>query len=446
MNAVSGRRRVRGGPPPPPPPAVVEGAIAPPAQAVIDTREELMIALTEASELEHGLLAQYLFAAYSMKKSATEGLSHAQFEKVRAWERAILGVAREEMAHLGSVCNMLTAVGGTPRLGRPNFPQGRQGPFARLRDSAYPFDFQLERFGESSLDRFVAAEMPSDERAASADRELAPDPLRFDRLGELYRQIADAFRRLDEDYRSRGERLFIGPPEAQDRTSWSAGLRLLPVTDVRSAVAAVEFIVLEGEGAPADRTGSHYQRFLDIRHALRDECSASPGFAPARPVAITPVTRPHRDAGEGPFTLVPEGTPACEVAELFNSLYATVLLMLVQFYDYAGETAEQRAGLQSGIRQSMSGVIRPVAEVLTALPIEDGGEEHAGPGFELYAELGVPSHMESRWIVLLERLQLAATECRRIADLGPDPLLRLRFIARNLELLTGNVSRLAGAA
>ena len=411
-------------------------------EPVIDTREELILALTEAAELEHGLLIQYLFAAYSMKKRATEGLTLAQVELVRRWEAVILSVAREEMAHLGTVCNMLTAVGGTPRLGRPNFPQGREGRFEKLHGSAYPFDFQLERFGESSLERFIAAEMPADERDTLES--LAPDPLQFDRLGELYRQIADAFTRLDEAYGARGEQLFVGPPQAQDRTTWSANLSLLAVTDVVTAVRAVDFIVEEGEGSPADRRGSHYQRFLDIRTELHAELARDPGFAPARPVAITPLTRPHRDAGDGPFTIIPAGTPAAAVAELFNAVYATTLLMLVQFYDFAGETDEQREGLQASARQSMSAVVRPIAEVLTALPLTDGAAEHAGPGFELHGEIEVPSHMPSRWVVLVERLRDCAAEAARLGELGgPPELERLRFIARNLELLTANVRRLA---
>lgn len=419
---------------------------APLTEPVIDTREELIIALAEASELEHGLLVQYLFAAYSMKKRASEGLSDAQVEKVRSWERAILEVAREEMAHLGTVCNMLTAVGGSPRLGRPNFPQGKEGSFHRLTESRYPFDFQLERFGESSLERFIAFEKPADVKAAEAKALVAPDPLEFDRLGELYRQIADAFRRLETAYRDRGERLFIGPPEAQDRTDWSAGLRLIPVTDAASAVRAVQSIIIEGEGAPAEREGSHYQTFLEVREEYGDELRASPDFEPARPVVTTPLTRRHRDGGDGPFTLLAEGSPAWETSELFSSVYATVLLMLTQFYDYGGETPAQRAGLQASIRQSMSGVIRPLAEVLTELPVTEGIDERAGPGFEIYSELQVPSQLSSRWTVLLERLQVAATECGRLAALGPEPLRRLGFLATNLELLAANLERLAGEA
>ena len=420
-----------------------DGALAAPATPLIDTREELVIALTEAAELEHGLLAQYLFAAYSMKKSVAEGLGPAQCEKVRRWERVVLSVAREEMAHLGTVCNMLTAIGGSPRFGRPNFPQGRTGVFHKLGRRAYPFDFQLERFGTSSLDRFIAAETPADQRSDDTLELLAPDPLEFDRLGELYRQIADAFVRLDRQLTARRERLFIGPARAQDASDWSLNMRLHPVTDVASARRAIAFIVVEGEGSPQDLANSHYQRFVDIRAELQAELDASPGFAPARPVAITPLTREHRDAGDGPFTLIAAGTPAAAVADLFNAVYATTLLMLVQFYDFGGESPAQRAGLQASARQAMSAVVRPVAEILTALPIAAGSAENAGPGFELHTDVQVPSHQASRWIVLVERLGDAAATAARLAEGGPEPLTRLSFIARNLELLTANVQRLA---
>lgn len=328
--------------------------------------------------------------------------------------------------------------------GTSELPPGEGGQLSGAKGEL--LDFQLEPFGESSLDRFVAFEKPADVKATEAEALVAPDPLEFDRLGELYRQIADAFRRLDENYRRRGERLFIGPPEAQDRTDWSADLNLLPVTDAGSAVRAVQSIIIEGEGAPAEREGSHYQTFLGVQAEYREELRSSPKFEPARPVATTPLTRRHRDSGEGPYTLLAEGSPACETAELFNSVYSTVLLMLMQFYDYGGETPAQRAGLQASIRQSMSGVIRPLAEVLTELSVAEGVDERAGPGFEVYSELQVPSQLTGRWRILRERLQVAAAECGRLGRLGPEPLRRLEFIATNLELLTVNVERLTGEA
>src|SRR5437016_917794 len=90
---------------------------------MIDNREGLIEALHEASELEHGLLVQYLFAALTLKKREDEGLTSEQQELARVWESMVLAVAREEMAHLGTACNLLTAIGGSPRFERPNFPQ-----------------------------------------------------------------------------------------------------------------------------------------------------------------------------------------------------------------------------------------------------------------------------------------------------------------------------------
>ena len=83
---------------------------------MINTREELTYALYESAEIEHGLMIQYLFAALTMKKRLDEGITGAQQDMIRKWEGQILTVAREEMAHLGTVCNLLSAIGGGPAL------------------------------------------------------------------------------------------------------------------------------------------------------------------------------------------------------------------------------------------------------------------------------------------------------------------------------------------
>ena len=63
----------------------------------IDTREELINALQEAIQIEHGLMLQYLFAALSCKKRTSEGASEEDLELIRQWEAGILAIAREEM-------------------------------------------------------------------------------------------------------------------------------------------------------------------------------------------------------------------------------------------------------------------------------------------------------------------------------------------------------------
>ena len=57
------------------------GGPAPPeAPFVIEQREALIYMLCEAAELEHGIMCQYLFAAFSLKQSTDEGLSDAELE------------------------------------------------------------------------------------------------------------------------------------------------------------------------------------------------------------------------------------------------------------------------------------------------------------------------------------------------------------------------------
>lgn len=405
------------------------------SERVLETREELINALTEAAELEHGLLLQYLFAALTTKKRPAEGVTEAQVDLIRDWEREILRVAREEMAHLGTVCNLLTAIGSAPHFSRPNFPQAMK--------CWYPFDFQLERLTEDTLKRFVIFEQPVSEYREIATRAIAPDQLNYNRVGELYRAIKHGFQLTEERLRSQRQTLFIGPKEAQDSNDWKARLHLKPVLDLTSAQAAIDFIIINGEGNPENGEGPHYQTFVDILTAFRREKEADSSFDPARPVVPNPATQKHRDAGPG-FTLLQEKTPAHAVAELFNGAYKIMLLMLLQFYDFGDETPEQRAALQAGIRQSMSAIIRPLAEVLTELPAgENYPGQNAGPGFELYGDLRLPSHVPSRWVVLIEHIRTAATSCQELCKLKQFSLRRLDFIARNLELLANNIATVA---
>jgi hypothetical protein len=91
-----------------------------------------MDALRLASELEHQLMCQYLFAVYSMRRypyerfnpyTFEEVLTAAELERVRRWAMKITLIARQEMEHLGLALNLLSSIGGTPSFSRPNFPQ-----------------------------------------------------------------------------------------------------------------------------------------------------------------------------------------------------------------------------------------------------------------------------------------------------------------------------------
>src|SRR5262249_4702138 len=122
--------------------------------ASVTTREELIYLLSRASELEHGLVCIYLFAACSLKSDVAEGgLTAPQAEMVRRWKRSLAGVAAEEMLHLAQVSNLLTAIGGAPHFKRANLPQPA---------SAFPFGIRLslEPFSLETVERFACYELP----------------------------------------------------------------------------------------------------------------------------------------------------------------------------------------------------------------------------------------------------------------------------------------------
>ena len=52
----------------------------PPAEPAlrVDTREELVYLLGQACEIEHGLMCEYLYAQFSLKRGPDEGLTDDQ--------------------------------------------------------------------------------------------------------------------------------------------------------------------------------------------------------------------------------------------------------------------------------------------------------------------------------------------------------------------------------
>jgi hypothetical protein len=95
-------------------------AVEPPSR--VEDREELEWLLAQACELEHGLMCEYLFAQFTLKRSIDEGVSDQQLAKVAAWEQVLIDVTKQEMLHLALATNLLTAIGAAPHLHRPNFP------------------------------------------------------------------------------------------------------------------------------------------------------------------------------------------------------------------------------------------------------------------------------------------------------------------------------------
>jgi hypothetical protein len=146
---------------------------------------ELARLLREATEIEHALMLQYLYAAFSLKPA------YADIAGTGApGSTDLIGVAVQEMQHLATVNRLLVAIGAAPNLVRQEFP---------YEPAIYPFEFSLEPLSRKSLAKYLYAEAPSgvflpsagakDRMFATTVMKLLGSGARVNHLGSLYDAI-----------------------------------------------------------------------------------------------------------------------------------------------------------------------------------------------------------------------------------------------------------------
>jgi hypothetical protein len=413
-------------------------------KVVVANREDLWWLLAEASQLEHMIMCQYLFAEFSLKQGEAEGLSGEQAEAVERWRGVLRGIAVEEMLHLALVANLMSSIGAAPTFARPNFPQ---------RSNYFPASIQLDLipFGERALKHFLYLERPEGMERQDAEgfvpsapsldplgeQELMPRGQEFLTIGHLYRGIEDGLRMLTEKL---GERaVFVGSPRAQATPELMGGWQqLIPVTGLESAFAAINEIIEQGEGARGDWKDAHYGRFLQIwdeYHAMRE---ADPSFDPARPVLVAYTRQPFDTEADVPLISDPL---THRVAELATVAYELVLHLLTRFFTHTEETNEQLEVLIGTAIDLMATVIRPLGTALTQLPVGppyDG--RTAGLAFEMYYRMGnfVPWR-EPAWALLHERSATFVEKCAATAQ-QERQLAVLGDAGSRVEAITGKLA------
>jgi hypothetical protein len=393
---------------------------------VVANREDLWWLLAEASQLEHMIMCQYLFAEFSLKQGETEGLSHEQSAAVERWRAVLRGIAVEEMLHLALVANLMASIGAAPTFARPNFPQ---------RSNYFPASVQLDLipFGERALKHFLYLERPEGMERQDAegfipsappleplsDQELMPRGQEFLTIGHLYRGIENGLRMLTDKL---GERaLFVGSPRAQVTPELMGGWeQVIPVTGLESAFAAINEIIEQGEGARGDWRDAHYGRFLGIWDEYQAMRKADPTFDPTRPVLAAYTRQPFDIAADVPLISDPL---THRVAELATVAYELVLHLLTRFFTHTDETHEQLEVLIGTAIELMGTVIRPLGTALTQLPVgppHDG--RSAGLAFEMYYLMGnfVPWR-EPAWALLHERSATMVVKCVEVAEQEGQP-------------------------
>jgi hypothetical protein len=371
---------------------------------MIETREQLIHTLTEATEIEHNLLCSYLYAVFSMKRAGETGLTQAQGDAVEGWRKTILKIALEEMAHLACVNNLLIAIGGAPHFDRPNFP---------VAPGYHPADVvvRLTPFDEATLDHFIFLERPEGMHmedgegfeATGAQREIAvegvtPSAEDYPSVGVLYDSIAEGFRFLADRL---GEVALIDPDGRGQLDTQTVTLpNIAQVTDLATALSVVEQIKEEGEGSTSGGADSHFDRFQAIKAEWQSIKAKDPSFRPAWPAAHNPVMRRPVDETSRVWITDPDAAACLDLA---NAIYGTMLSVLAQTFSIAAPD-EQRLLMKVSVE-----LMEASATVSLALARMPAGKSH--PGVNAGITFAVPRnsayrplHSRAR-LLFLERVQ-----------------------------------------
>ena len=386
----------------------------------IPSREHLFHALSEAAELEHCLMCTYLYAAFSLKTGADEGLSAAQLETVIRWRRVIVEIAVEEMGHLVAVWNIMSALGGAPRVGRPNFP---------LDPGLLPAGVvvKLAPFNRETLQHFIHLERPADsseadspafapertfQRSASAPR-LTPMGIDYDTVGVFYEMLGKALTRF---VGALGESVaFCGDPALQLTEADTALPGTARVICLKTVLAAFAAIVTQGEGASQHSEHSHYRRFAQIRAEYAALLQQDPAFDPAFPAATNPVLRrPPRPEGR----VWIEDARAIATTDLANSAYGLMLRLLA--YTYAVPASDPDKALAIDLAVGLMHAVTILAERAARLPAGPSNPHcNAGVSFiTLRDAAALPPGVSARryFVERLQQLSTAADNMRDASD------------------------------
>ena len=273
--------------------------------------------------------------------------------------------------------NVLNAVGGAPR-GRHaagSCPPTR--PFWRTANHA--FEVPLLKFSKEALEVFLQIERPGEHDGLPEDDE-------FETIGQFYEAIEEALRRLSAEL---GEAaLFCGDPARQvtDELYYGGSGRIITVTDLASALAALEEIVEQGEGMQhqevwdGDRDMFHPER-EEVAHYFRfNELVARAPLPAGRHAAIRPdrrglrrrLGRRPRHAPKPSHERLPGRAARRGALDEFNHTYSSCLHLLDGF-NGSPRLLAVATGLMYGLKEE---AIR-----LMELPSGDGTTT-VGPSFE----------------------------------------------------------------
>ena len=348
------------------------------------TKDEAVRLLRIAAEIEHALMVQYLYAAFTLGPNADP-----------KFKRNLVTIAKQEMGHLVTVQNLLLLLGASPHLDRDDLLP---------RSGKEPSPFELEPAALESLAKYTIIESPLDEVIQANPQQFAtykrakdkigPKVLsHLNRVGALYVLIYWLFKKSDdaeaeepwqidpaavleanptlkgvhlkdEDFSSAQEISNL----LANRDEWRAGTGTIIVeetVDRTIAKVAISEISAQGEGIGGDSASlSHFQRFLDLFATAETQPPDIIDVSLARSKLVS------TEAGQ-------------KLAQFFNVRYQILLLLIDLSLRVARGDGEMRSTLSNLAVDEMLAGIRDVASGMLHLTVDSPTKGPVAPPFEL---------------------------------------------------------------
>jgi hypothetical protein len=426
------------------------------------TREEVIMILLTAAEIEHALMVQYLYALYSLK---LEGENFTLQESLHT-------IAIQEMGHLMTVQNLLLMLGESPYLSRQDL-----SPQINLD----PITFRLEPFTKTSLAKYVSAESPlmtednpdfNELKTIMQEAKIA-NLSDVHRVGLIYAKLYWLFQKTDaqegpwvnlprellpqgdhlkdEDFRLGNDLL----GRQADSNEWNASVSdfFVDSTETRGkALEAIWRIAAQGEGFE-NMEGSHFSQFRRVYRNFTALPQPPHLEIPVNPtVGDAPLDDPNLEQNRI------SNIRSRQWAHLFNQRYLLLLLCLRHTFSYnKANQAEReiRAKIKSWALQEMRTGLKLIAQILITQPrfeneTSTGTATFAAAPFTLKVET-FPVELLELWLLqknlseeslqLISQMQqfpdLTLTEKNCLSGLQTATSKRIEFIADQIAVNHG---------
>ncbi|OSM05067.1 ferritin-like domain-containing protein [Magnetofaba australis] len=346
-----------------------------------EQKQKLYTLLQAAFELELSTIPAYFTAMASIQPGSNQ---HAS--------AIIRSVMMEEMLHMVLAGNVLTSLGGAVTLNAdhiPRYPVNLEFQGQKFQDR--DFDVNLAPFSQDAIETFMKIELPTEfVRKAQPEHKLLSSEMTVPgiTIGAFYHSVEQMLKQLCDAYPE--AEVFSGDPAHQitENYYWAGGGQPVAVTNLASALEALNVIIRQGEGSGgsiADGDAHYFDQPQEVAHYFRfNEIHQGrlyqPGDTPKDPPSGAPL--PVDYAAAYPIIVNAQandyGTDANMTAlnNRFNENYTVMLQQIGEAFNGAPQT------LYTAITDGMRS-LGPMAALMMSQSIAgDAQGRHGAPSFE----------------------------------------------------------------